>query len=127
MAGLQAFGGDDSRLTDHLPKLHVRRASTKPRRRLAFADYERHLIHITDYPGITPADALETLLHEVVHLSGLELRHHDGRFKRMLARAALECFGVDCRAAVKGPVYALDVAIVEALQARPTPTLPEEP
>lgn len=115
MSTLPVFGGEQSDLSQNLPRLHIRRASTKPRRRLAFACYTRHLIHITDYPGIRRADALETLLHEVVHLSSFELRAHDGRFKRTLARAALECFGVDCRFAMKRAVYALDIAIVEAI------------
>ena len=115
MSTLPVFGGAQSDLSQHLPRLHIRRASRKPRRRLAFACYTRHLIHLTDYPGIRRADALETLLHEVVHLSSFELRHHDARFKRTLVQAAQECFGVDCQFAMKRAVYSLDVAIVEAI------------
>ncbi len=122
MARLPVFGGDESRLNGNLPRLHVRRASKKPRRRLAFADYDRHLLHLTDYPGITPADALETLLHEVVHLQSLDLRKHDARFKRTLARAAKECFGVECRP-IPRATWALDTRIVEALAGLPPETL----
>ena len=120
-AALRVFGGPDARLVTHPPALHVRRASKPPRRRLAFASYDRHLIHLTAYPGIRPAQALETLLHEVVHLQALENRRHDAHFKRTLALAALEAFGVDCRSRVKLPVYRLDVAIVEALEQRGIP------
>lgn len=124
MAQLPVFGGDDARLADNLPRLHVRRASAKPRRRLAFADYNRHLVHLTDYPGITPADALETLLHEVVHLQSLQLRKHDARFKRTLTRAARECFGVECRP-IPRATWALDQKIVEALRRLPPEQLVE--
>jgi hypothetical protein len=122
MARLPVFGGEDSRLTDNLPRLHVRRARSKPKRRLAFADYDRHLLHLTDYPGITPADALETLLHEVVHLQSLDLRRHDARFKRTLARAAKECFGIECRP-IPRATWALDQRIVERIAALPPESL----
>lgn len=112
---LPVFGGDRARLVTNPCALHVRRASKKPRRRLAFASYDRHLIHLTAYPGQRPADALETLLHEVVHLQSLELCRHDARFKRTLAQAAYEAFGVDLRHATGQAVYKLDLAICEAL------------
>jgi len=116
MGRLPVLGGSHGRLVENPPRLHIRRASKKPTRRLAFADYTRHLLHLTDYPGITRADAVETLLHEVVHLSALSLRKHGRRYKQTLAQAAFECFGVDCRDQVRRPVYQLDCAIVEALQ-----------
>lgn len=116
-ATLPVLGGQTGRLVTNPPKLHVRRATSKPRRRLAFADYDRHLIHVTAYPGITADDVLETLLHEVVHLSDLKLRKHDRRYKTTLATAAYEAFGVDCRRQVSVAVYKLDVLIVEAMKA----------
>ena len=118
LAALPVFGGQQSRLADNLPHLHVRRATAKPKRRLAFADYNRHLIHLTAYPNQTPEEALETLLHEIVHLSDLELRRHDLHFKQILAEAAFQGFGVDCRESVGLAVYALDRAIVDTWTAQ---------
>lgn len=123
MAGLPVLGG---RLVGNLPKLHIRRASKAPKRRLAFASYDRHLIHLTAWPELVHVQALETLLHEVVHLSSLDLRAHSLHFKQTLAQAAFECFDVDCRDAVGLPVYRLDRHIVDTLL-RDERTFPRTP
>lgn len=114
---LEAFGGDQCRLVDRPCALRIRRATRRPRSRLAFACYTRHLIHVTAYPGQRTADALETLLHEVVHLASLDNRRHDRHFKDLLAAASLEAFGVDLRHRTGRPVYTLDLLIADALDA----------
>ena len=49
------------------PELKVRRAAARPNR-LGFAVPGEWRLSVTAYPGIRPGDALETLLHELVHL-----------------------------------------------------------
>jgi hypothetical protein len=79
------------------PELKVRRASRRPNR-LGFAVPDEWRLSVTDYPGIRPGDALETLLHELVHLHvGRQPGAHawHGRlFKRTLASAMAEAYGV---------------------------------
>lgn len=79
------------------PELKVRRASRKPNR-LGFAVPDQFRISVTTYPAIRPADALETLLHELVHLHvGRQPGGHawHGRtFKRTLERAMVEAYGI---------------------------------
>jgi hypothetical protein len=87
----------DGELARTAPKLKVRRASRRPNR-LGFAIPAEWRISVTDYPGIRPGDALETLLHELVHLHvgrqpGAH-RWHGPRFKRTLAAAMAEAYGV---------------------------------
>lgn len=118
LCGLSALGGAHGPLRQRPPTLHLRRARQAPRRRLAFASYDRHLISITDYPGIRPADALESLLHECVHLSSLQLRRHDRLFRRTLSEAAEQAFGVRVSPVPGAPTWALDAAIVTAIEAR---------
>ena len=49
------------------PELKVRRARRRPNR-VGFAIPAEFRLSVTSYPGIGPGDALETLLHELVHL-----------------------------------------------------------
>jgi hypothetical protein len=79
------------------PELRVRRASRRPNR-LGFAVPGEWRLSVTDYPGIRPGDALETLLHELVHLhvgrqAGAHA-WHGAVFKRTLARAMAEAYGI---------------------------------
>ena len=84
-------------LAQRPPELKVRRASRRPNR-VGFAVPGEWRLSVTDYPGIRPGDALETLLHELVHLhvgrgSGAHAWH--GReFKRVLARAMAQAYGL---------------------------------
>lgn len=84
-------------LAEAAPELKIRRASRIPNR-LGFAVPGEFRLSVTDYPGIRPGDALETLLHELVHLHvGRQPGAHawHGRvFKRTLARAMAEGYGV---------------------------------
>jgi hypothetical protein len=87
----------DGELARTAPKLKVRRASRRPNR-LGFAIPAEWRISVTDYPGIRRGDALETLLHELVHLHvgrrpGAH-RWHGPLFKRTLAAAMAEAYGV---------------------------------
>jgi predicted SprT family Zn-dependent metalloprotease len=79
------------------PELKVRRASKRPNR-LGFAVPSEFRLSVTAYPGIRPGDILETLLHELTHLHvGRAAESHawHGRtFKRTLARAMEEGYGV---------------------------------
>jgi hypothetical protein len=83
------------------PVLRIRRASKRPNR-LGFAVPDEWRLSVTAYPGIRPGDALETLLHELVHLhvgrSPGAHAWHGREFKRTLARAMREAYGVRPRA-----------------------------
>jgi hypothetical protein len=79
------------------PELKVRRARRKPNR-LGFAVPAEFRLSVTAYPGIRPGDALETLLHELTHLhvgrAAEAHAWHGPTFKRTLARAMAEAYGV---------------------------------
>jgi hypothetical protein len=79
------------------PELKVRRAASRPNR-LGFAVPDEWRLSITAYPGIRPADARETLLHELVHLHvGTEPgrhRWHGRRFRSVLRTAMAEAYGL---------------------------------
>jgi hypothetical protein len=87
----------DGPLAASAPELKVRRSRRRPNR-LGFAIPDEWRLSVTDYPGITPGDALETLLHELVHLhvGRRPGRHawHGREFKRTLARAMTEAYGI---------------------------------
>ncbi len=95
LRGLPAFA--DGPLAAREPELKVRRARRRPNR-LGFAVPSQFRLSVTAYPGIRPGDVLETLLHELVHLHvGRAAEPHGwhGRtFKRTLARAMDEGYGV---------------------------------
>jgi len=99
----------DGPLAERRPELKVRRASRKPNR-LGFAVPTEFRLSVTAYPGIRPGDALETLLHELVHLHVGRAREahawHGPTFKRVLARAMQEAYGVEIatpRSTLHGP------------------------
>lgn len=96
-------------LAERRPELKVRRASRKPNR-LGFAVPSQHRLSVTAYPGVRPGDVLETLLHELVHLhvgrAAEAHAWHGPTFKRVLARAMREAYGVTIpipRATLHGP------------------------
>lgn len=95
LRALPAFA--DGPLAAREPELKVRRARTRPNR-LGFAVPSQFRLSVTAYPGVRPGDVLETLLHELVHLHvgrAAEAHGWHGRtFKRTLARAMDEGFGV---------------------------------
>jgi hypothetical protein len=91
------------------PELKVRRAGRKPNR-LGFAVPTEFRLSVTAYPGIRPGDVLETLLHELVHLHVGRAREahawHGPTFKRVLAQAMREAYGITIptpRATLHGP------------------------
>jgi hypothetical protein len=79
------------------PELKVRRASKRPNR-LGFAVPSQFRLSVTAYPGIRAGDVLETLLHELTHLHVGRAAEahgwHGATFKRTLARAMEEAYGV---------------------------------
>lgn len=95
LRGLAVFAGGP--LAESEPELKVRRSSARPNR-LGFAVPGEWRLSVTAYPGIRPGDALETLLHELVHLHvGRQAGGHawHGRvFKRTLARAMAEAYAI---------------------------------
>ncbi len=112
----------DGPLAQRRPELKVRRARRRPNR-LGFAVPTQFRLSVTAYPGIRPGDVLETLLHELVHLHVGRAAEahgwHGPTFKRALARAMREAYGVTIpmpRATLHGP-YA--EAIETALLASP--------
>jgi hypothetical protein len=82
------------------PELRVRRAARRPNR-VGFAIPGEWRLSVTDYPEIRPGDALETLLHELVHLhvGRRRGRHawHGRLFKDTLARAMAQAYGITAR------------------------------
>ena len=84
-------------LAKRAPELKIRRARRRPNR-LGFAVPGEWRLSVTDYPGIRPGDALETLLHELCHLHVGRGRGahawHGREFKRALARAMAEAYGI---------------------------------
>jgi hypothetical protein len=98
LRALPAFA--DGPLAERRPELKVRRASRKPNR-LGFAVPAEFRLSVTAYPGIRSGDALETLLHELVHLHVGRAREahgwHGPTFKRILGQAMREAYGVTIR------------------------------
>jgi hypothetical protein len=84
-------------LATRAPRLKVRRAAKRPNR-LGFAVPTEYRLSVTAYPGIRPGDVLETLLHELVHLhvgrAAEAHAWHGPTFKRTLARAMREAYGI---------------------------------
>lgn len=82
------------------PALKVRRASKRPNR-LGFAVPAEFRLSVTAYPGIRPGDIQETLIHELVHLhvgrSAEPHAWHGQTFKRTLATAIAEAYGIAIR------------------------------
>jgi hypothetical protein len=96
-------------LAERRPQLKVRRAGRRPNR-LGFAVPSQFRLSVTAYPGIRRGDVLETLLHELVHLHVGRAREahawHGPTFKRALAQAMREAYGVDIpppRSTLHGP------------------------
>jgi hypothetical protein len=106
-------------LAERRPELRVRRASSRPNR-LGFAVPTQFRLSVTAYPGIRPGDVLETLLHELTHLhvGRAPEAHawHGPTFKRTLAAAMHEAYGVDGAA----PRSTLHGVYAEAIEARLT-------
>ena len=82
------------------PVLKVRRASNRTNR-LGFAVPTEFRLSVTSYPGICPGDIQETLLHELVHLhvgrAAEPHAWHGQTFKRALAAAMKEAYGISIR------------------------------
>jgi hypothetical protein len=99
------------------PQLKVRRAGKRPNR-LGFAVPTEYRLSVTAYPGIRSGDVLETLLHELTHLhvgrAAEAHAWHGPTFKRTLARAMREAYGVTA----VNPRSTLHGAYAEAIQNR---------
>ena len=98
LCGLEALGGARGPLVKRPPTLSIRRAARRPRSRLGVAWPDQQRISVTAYPEIRASAALETLLHELVHLylgrgRGREA-WHGARFKATLHAAMTEGFGL---------------------------------
>jgi hypothetical protein len=95
LRNLQVFA--DGPLAERAPELKVRRARSRPNR-VGFAVPAEFRLSVTAYPGIRPGDALETLLHELVHLHVGRAAEahgwHGPTFKRTLAKAMREAYGI---------------------------------
>ena len=104
-------------LAERSPELRVRRASRRPNR-LGFAVPAQFRLSVMAYPGIRPGDVLETLLHELAHLhvGRAPEAHawHGPTFKRTLARAMREAYGVEGAA----PRSTLHGVYAEAIERR---------
>jgi hypothetical protein len=77
------------------PTFTMTRRSTVPTR-LGFAEPWANRIHLTRYPGITLADARETLVHELTHLK-VDIddnEWHGNRFRATMTAAFKEAYKV---------------------------------
>lgn len=114
LRALPVFAGGP--LAERAPELKVRRASRRPNR-LGFAVPSQYRLSVTAYPGARPGDVLETLLHELTHLhvgrAAEAHAWHGPTFKRTLARAMGEAYGI---AAVR-PRSTLHGVYAEAIEA----------
>jgi hypothetical protein len=117
LRALPAFAGGP--LAERRPELKVRRAARRPNR-LGFAVPSQFRLSVTAYPGIRPGDVLETLLHELVHLhvgrAAEAHSWHGPTFKRTLAQAMREAYGV----AIPIPRATLHGPYAEAIEAAAT-------
>lgn len=113
---LHAVGGPRGALARRPPRLVVREAK-REKHLLGFADHGKHEIVVILHAGTDLARARETLLHEVVHLSGLA--RHDRAFKHALINAANEAWDIDVSVYEHGRYKILDRAIEHALRWRP--------
>jgi hypothetical protein len=90
----------DGPLATRRPELKVRRAGRRPNR-LGFAIPTEFRLSVTAYPGIRPGDVRETLLHELVHLhvgrAAEAHAWHGQTFKRVLATAMDQAYGISIR------------------------------
>jgi hypothetical protein len=106
-------------LAKRAPQLKVRRARRRPNR-LGFAVPSQFRLSVTAYPGIRRGDVLETLLHELVHLhvGRAPEAHgwHGPTFKRTLAQAMREAYGVE----IPTPRATLHGTYAEAIEAART-------
>lgn len=95
MRGLPVFA--EGPLPGREPELKVRRARRRPNR-LGFAVPSQFRLSVTAYPGVRAGDVLETLLHELTHLHVGRAAEahgwHGATFKRALAQAMAEAYGV---------------------------------
>lgn len=114
LRALPAFAGGP--LPEREPELKVRRARRRPNR-LGFAVPSQFRLSVTAYPGARPGDVLETLLHELTHLHVGRAAEahgwHGATFKRTLAQAMEEAYGV---AGVR-PRSTIHGAYAEAIEA----------
>lgn len=115
LCGLPVFA--DGPLAKAAPQLKIRRASRRPNR-LGFAVPSQFRLSVTAYPGIRRGDALETLLHELVHLHVGRAAEahgwHGPTFKRTLAQAMREAYGID----IPTPRTTLHGRYAEAIETR---------
>jgi hypothetical protein len=120
---LAAFGGGDGPLVHRPPELTVRRASRRPRSRLGFAIPDERRISVTAFPGQRAGDALETLVHELVHLlvgaSRGSRRWHGAEFMVTMRRAMQEGYGVDIKPS--SSYHGAYADAIERLRAQPSP------
>lgn len=105
----------DGPLAARKPELKVRRASKRPNR-LGFAVPSEFRLQVTAYPGVRPGDIQETLLHELVHLhvgrAAEAHAWHGQTFKRALATAMQQAYGV----VIRSPSSTLHGTYAEAIE-----------
>jgi hypothetical protein len=105
----------DGPLATGKPELKVRRAGKRPNR-LGFAVPVEFRLSVTAYPGIRPGDVEETLLHELVHLhvgrAAEPHAWHGPTFKRALATAMRQAYGI----AIRRPSSTRHGAYAEAIE-----------
>src|SRR5881394_3703558 len=98
LRALPVFAGGP--LATRRPELKVRRARKQPSR-LGFAVPTEFRLSVTAFPGIRAGDIQETLLHELVHLhvgrAAEPHAWHGQTFKRVLATAMVEAYGISIR------------------------------
>jgi hypothetical protein len=93
---LRTFGGKTGNLFRNPPELVISRRSSEPTSRYGYAEHtwSGRRISICTWPGLTLADARETLVHELVH-HFVGLHHdHDEVFRQTMTKAFREAYKV---------------------------------
>lgn len=93
---LRTFGGKTGSLFRNPPELVISRRSSTPSSRYGYAEHTwtGRRISICTFPGLTLADARETLVHELVH-HFVGLHHdHDAVFRQTMTKAFKEAYKV---------------------------------
>jgi hypothetical protein len=91
---LRTFGGKTGKLVRRPPEFVISKRSQVPTSRYGVAEDWRNRITICTYPGLTLADARETLLHELVHIFVGSHHGHDAIFKITMTKAFKEAYKV---------------------------------
>lgn len=98
LARLRAFGGRSGPLVTNPPTFDISRRTVMPRSTLGWASPWDNRLVVSTWPGMTLADAKETLVHELAHLvvgkDRMSQSWHGKEFQRVMDAAFREAYKV---------------------------------